>query len=65
MVIPPTGAIIAGSSQNLTCNVEMSPVVDVLVTVSTVWTGPAGFTTTNIILHNLLWEVLPTTLIQF
>ena len=47
-VIPPTGAIIAGSSQNFTCSVELSPVVDVQVTVSTVWTGPAGFTTTNI-----------------
>ena len=48
MVIPPSGAIIAGSSQNFTCNVELSPVVDVPVTVSTMWTGPAGFTSTNL-----------------
>ena len=27
----------------LTCNVEFSPVMDVPVTVNTVWTGPAGF----------------------
>ena len=46
-VILPTGVIIAGSSPNLTCNVELSPVVDVAVTVTTVLTGPAGFVTTN------------------
>ena len=27
----------------LTCTVELSPAVDVQVTVNTVWTGPAGF----------------------
>ena len=47
-VIPPSGAIIAGSSQNLTCNVELSLAVDVPVMVSIVWTGPVGFTATNI-----------------
>ena len=31
----------------LTCIVELSPTVDVPVTVNTVWTGPAGFSTTN------------------
>ena len=31
----------------LTCTVELSPSVDVPVTVNTVWTGPAGFSTTN------------------
>ena len=31
----------------LTCTVELSPAVDVPVTVNTVWTGPDGFMTTN------------------
>ena len=31
----------------LTCTVELNPAVDVPVTVNTVWTGPAGFSTTN------------------
>ena len=31
----------------LTCTVELSPAVDVSVTVNTGWTGPAGFMTTN------------------
>ena len=31
----------------LTCTVELSPAVDVPLTVNTVWTGPAGFSTTN------------------
>ena len=39
--------IFAGSSLNLTCTVELSPLVDVPVTVNTVWTGPAGFMTNN------------------
>ena len=46
-VTPPSGVIIAGSSPNLTCTVELSPAVDVPVTVNTVWTGPDGFMTTN------------------
>ena len=29
-----------GSNVTLTCTVELSPVVDVPVTVNTVWTGP-------------------------
>ena len=33
--------IIAGSSPNLTCTVELSPAVDVPVTVTTEWSGPA------------------------
>ena len=40
MVIPPTGMIIAGSSLNLTCIVELSSAVDVPVNVVTEWTGP-------------------------
>ena len=36
-----------GSTVTLTCTVELSPAVDVSVTVNTVWTGPAGFSTTN------------------
>ena len=36
-----------GSDVTLNCNVELSPAVDVLVTVNTEWTGPAGFMTTN------------------
>ena len=36
-----------GSDVTLTCTVELSPAVDVPVTVNTVWTGPDGFTTTN------------------
>ena len=36
-----------GSTVTLTCDVELSSVVDLPVTVNTVWTGPAVFTTTN------------------
>ena len=36
-----------GSDVTLTCTVELSPSVDVPVTVNTVWTGPDGFMTTN------------------
>ena len=36
-----------GSAVILTCTVELSPLVDVPVTVNTVWTGPDGFMTTN------------------
>ena len=48
-VTPPMGSmiIIAGSSPNLTCTVELSPLVDLKVKLTTVWTGPAGFMTTN------------------
>ena len=38
-----TGIITAGSSVTLTCNVELSPLVDVPVNVNTVWTGPDNF----------------------
>ena len=38
-----------GSTVTLTCTVELSPLVDVPVTVNIAWTGPAGFTTTNIV----------------
>ena len=34
------GTLYAGASLNLTCTVELSPSVDVPVTVNTVWTGP-------------------------
>ena len=36
-----------GSDVTLTCTVELSPAVDVPVTVNTEWTGPDGFMTTN------------------
>ena len=36
-----------GSTVTLMCTVELSPAVDVPVTVNTVWTGPDGFNTTN------------------
>ena len=44
---PPLVPVIVGSSISLTCTVELSPLVDVSVTVNTVWTGPNGFVTTN------------------
>ena len=34
-----------GSNVTLMCTVELSPAVDIPVTVNTVWTGPAGFST--------------------
>ena len=46
-VTPPIAPIIVGSSINLSCTVELSPLVDVLVTVSTEWTGLAGFMISN------------------
>ena len=54
-VTPPVGTIIAGSSPNLTCTVELSPSVDVPVTVDTVWSGPASttVTTTNLMMESL------------
>ena len=42
-----TPIIPIGSNVTLTCTVELSPAVDVPVTVNTVWTGPAGFMATN------------------
>ena len=36
-----------GSDVTLTCIVELSPSVNVPVTVNTVWTGPDGFMTNN------------------
>ena len=36
-----------GSAVSLSCTVELSPAVDVPVTVNTVWTGPDRFMTTN------------------
>ena len=36
-----------GSNVTLTSTVELSPAMVVPVTVNTVWTGPAGFSTTN------------------
>ena len=47
IVAPPLVPIIIGSSINLTCTVELSPFVDVPVTVTTEWTEPAGFMTSN------------------
>ena len=37
----------AGSSVTLTCTVKLNSVIDVPVTVNTMWTGPAGFMYTN------------------
>ena len=39
--------IMSGSSPTLTCTVELSPAVDVPVTVNTVWTRPDGLTITS------------------
>ena len=36
-----------GSDVTVTCAVNSSPMVDILVTVVTEWTGPAGFVTAN------------------
>ena len=36
-----------GSTAILTCTVDLDQLVDVSVTVNTVWTGSAGFMTTN------------------
>ena len=36
-----------GSAVTMTCTVELSPVVNVQMIVTTVWTGPAGFMTTK------------------
>ena len=41
------GSVNVGSTVTLTCTVELSPAVDVPVTVNTVWTGPNGFMTTS------------------
>ena len=35
--------VFAGSSPNLTCTVDLSPLVDIAVTVTTALTGPGGF----------------------
>ena len=40
-------SIIEYPDVTLTCTVELSPAVDVPVTVNTVWTGPAGFIIEN------------------
>ena len=41
-----SGNITVGSDVILTCTVGLDPAVDVSVTVTTVWTGPAGFMNT-------------------
>ena len=46
MVTPPVVPIVE-SSIALTCTVELSSLVDVPVTVTTEWSGPDGFMTTN------------------
>ena len=45
-VTAPMDTIIAGSSPNLTCTLELSLAVNVPVTVTTEWTAPAGTTVT-------------------
>ena len=47
MSVPVSPIHPAVSAVTLTCTVELSPAVDVPVTVTTMWTGPAGFMTTN------------------
>ena len=47
MTVGPPAVPIVESSINLTCTVELSQLVDVPVTVTTEWTGPAGFMTSN------------------
>ena len=42
MTVTAPVSVIAGSSVTLTCAVELSPVVDVAVTVNTEWVGPGG-----------------------
>ena len=42
---PVSPILTLGSNVTLTCTVELSPTVDVPVTVSTAWNGPAGFLT--------------------
>ena len=46
---PPYPGIIrpVGPAITMTCTVELSPVVNIPVTVVTEWTGPAGFMITN------------------
>ena len=47
MTVTPPVVPIVKSSITLTCTVELSSLVDVPVTVTTEWSGPDGFTTTN------------------
>ena len=44
---PATPVRPVGSDVTLTCTVDLDPAVDVPVTVTTVWTGPAGFMNTT------------------
>ena len=55
LVYPPVDTIIVGSSPNLTCTVELSPAIDMPVTVNTEWTGPAltTVTPTSIMMESL------------
>ena len=58
LVPPPTSVTVTsipispirpvGSAVTVTCTVELGSVVDIPVTVTTEWTGPAGFMITNI-----------------
>ena len=54
-VTPPAVPVTVGSSINLTCTVELSRLVDIPVTVNTVWTGPDGFTADNSDLRNTIY----------
>ena len=47
MAVTPPVVPIVESSVTLTCTVELSPLVDVPGTVTTEWSGPDGFMTTN------------------
>ena len=49
-----------GSTITLTCTVELSPVVDVPVTVNTVWTGPDEFRATNTALRPVMGSTTST-----
>ena len=47
LVITTSGSVTAQRTVNLTCTVELSPSVDVPVTVNSKWSGPDGFVTAN------------------
>ena len=53
MTVGPPVVPIVESTINLACTVELSPFVDVPVTVTTEWTGPEGFMTSNIAQQNI------------
>ena len=55
MIVISEDEVIAGSSPNLNCTVELSSAVDIPITLHTVWTGPALTTVipTSVVMENL------------